>query len=258
MPSRHVTCSLSPLTMTSPRISTSGQTGAKKPMRTGPAWASSGHTRVFFDGMAPISTVIQTVWCVVAIWRKNQRHNVTPKHDQNGPPRGVGHYHILRAGHVLEEVVAIIHPRVQQAQYNKQDTKHDTDDKPDDTPGHGPAAQVFLRTLIRHVGPDVTERTTPGTLLGAHGLPHCLGFGLPLTWVGGRVAPLLVRRGLRSRSGIRSAIGRLPVTARSSGTTPALRRCADLPVILLSRARVPEDVICRIDPLHHCLLYTSD
>src|SRR5659263_387513 len=107
------------------------------------------------------------------------------------------------------------------------------------------------RSVPGVVRSDVTERTTPGTLLGAHGLPHCLGFGLPLTWVGGRVAPLLVPRGLRSRSGIRSAIGRLPVTARSSGTTPALRRCADLPVILLSLARVPEDVICRIDPLHH-------
>src|SRR5450756_1769149 len=220
-------------------------------MRTGRAWGSSGHTRASFGGMAPVWSAIQTAWCAVATWRKNQRHNTTLEQDRNGPPRGVGHCHTLRARHVLEEVVAIIHPRVQQAQYNKQDTEHDTNDEPDDTPGHGPAAQVFLRTLIRDVGPHVTELTASRALLRAHRLPHRLSFGLPLTRVRPRVAPLWIPCGLGSRAGSRVAVYRLSVAAGSSGLTPALRRCADLGVVLLSLLRVAEDVVCRVDPFHH-------
>src|SRR5450830_4610 len=220
-------------------------------MRTGRAWGSSGHTRASFGGMAPASTVIQTAWCAAAIWRKNQQHNVTPKHDRNGPPRGVGHYHILRAGDVLEEVVAIVHPRIQQAQRDEQDTENDTNNKPDDVPGHGPAIQIRLRTLIWDVGPHVAEQTASGALLRAHRFPHRLGLGLPLTRVPRRIAPLWIPRGLVGCAGCWTPICRLPIAARSSGLTPALRRRTDLGVVLPPLLGATEDVVCRVDPFHH-------
>src|SRR5450756_1344511 len=179
--------------------------------------------------MAHASTVIRTAWCAVVISKKSQRHNATLERNRNGPPREVGHCHTLRARHVLEEVVPIIHSRVQQTQRNKQDTEDNTNDEPDDTPGHGPAIQVFLRTLIRDVGPHVAEWTASGVLLGAHRFPHRLGLSLPLP---------------RVRAGSRVAVCRLSVAVGSSSLTPALRRCADLGVVLLSLLRVAEDVVC--------------